>query len=86
VTAAARRPEARAAFWDALGAPPVQINGRGGVSEALDEAVETATRVRVDDEIIAAGEQAARELFTGPAQRRAIIIAAFRAAGFEVEQ
>jgi hypothetical protein len=83
--AAARRLEARGAFWDALGAPPVQINGRGGVSDALDEAVETAARVRVDA-LLVADVRTETETSIDAHEARRVIVAAFRAAGFEVEQ
>lgn len=81
-----RRSAAREAYHDELsgdgieaGTDPVDV-----FAEALDTAIETATRVRVDDAII----EAARDNSTDPdgAVDRAAIEAAFRAAGFEVEK
>lgn len=77
-----RRQRAREAYYDstmARGAPE-------GSAIALEQAIETATRVRITPEIEAVAEQAAGEFFGGRVQRRAIIVAAFRAAGFEVEE
>lgn len=54
------------------------------VTDARDVAIETATRVRITPEIIEAHGMAGR--WSGPGERRAIIIAAFKAAGFEVEE
>lgn len=84
-----RRQRAIEAFDDALAPPavdvtPHHIREREGWAERLfaarATAIETATRVRVDDEIIRAAYPAA---YLTPRQR---LIAAFRAAGFEVEQ
>jgi hypothetical protein len=77
ITIADRRQAAREAFQDAILSNPVHY--------AVDHAIETATRVRITAEVIAAGESAADRFFSGPIQRHAIIEAAFVAAGFEVE-
>lgn len=68
-----RRQRAREAFQDASG-----LGDNGW--HANDLAIETATRVRVDDEIMHAYRMAV--LHDGA---NAGVIAAFRAAGFEVE-
>lgn len=72
---------ARDAAFDAPGAAESQVPN-------IDAAIETATRVRVDDELIeAAREQYEAGYRTIPIeQQRAALTAAFRAAGFEVEQ
>lgn len=56
---------------------------------AIGKAVETATRVRIADEIVEIGRQALADGAYGYLDRRAahvIIMAAFRAAGLEVEE
>jgi hypothetical protein len=63
-----RRQAAREAFWD----PQAERD--------IDEAIETATRVQVTDEIIAAAWPLT-EPYQEPHKR---LVAAFRAAGFEV--
>ena len=73
-----RRKRAREAFWDRLGPPPIRPNGEGGASESLDEAIETATRVQITPEIVTAA-------YAGKSMTDTII-AAFRAAGFEVTE
>lgn len=88
MSAAARRQGAREAFWDHLGPPPVTINGRGSVAESLDEALETATRVRITPEVISVFDKAWHEApQDGPpgTRRAAALRAAFEVAGFEVE-
>jgi hypothetical protein len=55
----------------------------------VDDAIEVATRVRVDDDIVAAAREELRRQAFGWLDLRAsrvIIAAAFRAAGFEVEE
>lgn len=81
-----RRQRARIAYYDAV--PPYQQESSAG---ALEEAIETATRVRITPEIVeaaCAGWLAAEGSWTehpGPRQV-ARLAAAFRAAGFEVER
>lgn len=70
-----RRQRAREAFHDARAAAAVEFAEHG-----LDEAIETATRVRVTPEIV---EASMAEPFITTAEALA---RAFRAAGFEVEQ
>jgi hypothetical protein len=87
-----RRQRAREAYWDSFGGPPVGVNTMSGA--AIETAIETATRVRITPEIIKAaraGWLAASEERTswteepGPRQYGRLK-AAFRAAGFEVEE
>ena len=69
-----RRMSAREAYWD---------NRQFAEAAALDEAIETATRVRVTEEIVEAAQNAfpvLRDVDEG----RIMLAAAFRAAGFEV--
>jgi hypothetical protein len=81
-----RQQRAREAGWDHLAPPPLTVNGPGSVADAFDIAIETATRVRVTPEIAEAACEAAG-LGAGNAKRLTPVIeAAFRAAGFEVEQ
>jgi hypothetical protein len=75
-----RRQRAREAYRDALSRIETVPS-----TPAVEEAIETATRVKVTDDIIAAGVHA---VAAGPAaspRYRNAIIAAFIAAGFEVE-
>jgi hypothetical protein len=90
---AERRQRAREAFEDAMSAPspshagPLLIRAKVRQDRARDEAIETATRVQVTDEIERAAELAAGDTihdYDGAEMRR-VLIAAFRAAGFEVE-
>jgi hypothetical protein len=77
-----RRQRAREAGYDAC-AVSVPTESE---SAAIECAIETATRVRIDDGII---DAALKVVSAGPGARpRSVnaIIAAFRAAGFEVEQ
>jgi hypothetical protein len=72
-----RRQAAREAFYDA-GGPQIV-----GPAQALDDAIEAATRVQVTPEIVAAGYPSAltdrdRKLCAP------LVAAAFRAAGFQV--
>lgn len=65
------------------------IGGRELADEGdrLDVAIETALRVRVDDEVLAAALDAYdRDMIDSATNVYATICAAFRAAGFEVEQ
>lgn len=52
---------------------------------ARDEAIETATRVRVTEEIVEAAQNAFPVL-RDVAEGKRMLAAAFRAAGFEVEE
>lgn len=76
-----RRQRAREAYYDELsggsiesGTDPVDV-----FAEALDAAIETATRVRITPELLATMDPAI-------GNREARLRAAFEAAGFEVEQ
>jgi len=77
-----RRQRARETFWDDWGGQAMP-----GSPEALDAAIETATRVRVDDDILSAACFASglHENLYGPPMRAALR-AAFAAAGFEIEE
>lgn len=68
-----RRQRAREAFWDRYA--PEQYDEQ---LPALTDAIETATRVKITQDIVDAGN--------GLPGRYAVIKAAFRAAGFEVEE
>lgn len=81
-----RRQRAREAAYDA--AP-----GNGTVRDATEAAIDTATRVQITPGLVAAAREIATEQMhdpqapTDPAERwKVILTAAFRAAGFEVEQ
>lgn len=65
-----RRQRAREAFLDY---PDDDLSG------ALDDAIETATRVKITPELLATMDPAV-------GNRETRLLAAFRAAGFEVEQ
>lgn len=81
----ARRLSAFEAFWDHLAPPPIRPNGERGASEALDEAIEVAVRVKITPELIEAWQRGAN--IDGLPNRTADgLRAAFEAAGFEVEQ
>lgn len=73
-----RRQRAREAYYDRVSLP------ESHEPAALDEAIETATRVRVTPEIVAALRHVT--LARGSEQLSEIAAAAFRAAGFEVEE
>jgi hypothetical protein len=71
-----RRQRAREAYWDTR---------EGSEVSAVETAIETATRVRIDEEMIAA----AAEFAAAPGSAKGVyrmLAAAFRAAGFEVEE
>lgn len=77
---------AREAFWDHY---DPERDGGAILANSLDDALDTATRVRLDDDIIAAAREELRRQAFGWLDLRAsrvIIAAAFRAAGFEVEE
>lgn len=88
-----RRRRAREAYWDRFGGPHL-VAANSMSAQAIDEAIETATRVRITPEILAAygaarrvPSQTSRAIGGTPhARRKAGLIAAFRAAGFEVEE
>jgi hypothetical protein len=74
-----RRQRSREAFWDTSGGL------MSGARDGVEEAIETATRVRIDEEMIAA----AAEFAAAPGSAKGVyrmLAAAFRAAGFEVEE
>jgi hypothetical protein len=72
-----RRQRAREAGQDAR-------SGQWSTTQAIEQAIETATRVRIDREIEWAARGAFEDHYGGSV--RPIIVAAFRAAGFEVEE
>lgn len=72
-----RRQSAREAYWDARNETGVQ--GMIG----LDDAIETATRVKITYDIVRAAEVAGGWDIPDPIYQ-AMLTAAFRAAGFEV--
>lgn len=86
-----RRQRAREAFEDMMGAPSPMSGGsllmRAAERQrrAREAAIETATRVRVDDDIIEAAQNAFPVL-RDVAEGKVMLTAAFRAAGFEVEE
>lgn len=78
----ARRQRAREAGLDAAADDGSEFDW----GDKLDAAIETATRVRIDDEIVRAALEA---VSAGPAafgRYHTAVKAAFKAAGFEVEQ
>lgn len=77
-----RRQRAREAALDGIADP---TNYSMTVSKAVDAAIETATRVRVTPEIIEAAQGEWPQM-TPAGWLGTAIEAAFRAAGFEVEQ
>jgi hypothetical protein len=79
-----RRQRAREAFHD--GSPTIDNDAIDEVHAAAEAAIEAATRVRVDDEIIDAARVAYGNGSKHRAGLRRAIEAAFVAAGFEVEQ
>lgn len=81
-----RQQRARQAFWDELMAPqPGRIASPEDTQVALESAIETATRVRITPEIEDAAQNAF-PVFTSGDEARFMLTAAFRAAGFEVEE
>lgn len=73
-----RRQRAREAYWD-------DMRGLSMRTQGIEAAIETATRVRVDDDIIEAAQNAFPVL-RDVAEGKVMLTAAFRAAGFEVEE
>lgn len=77
-----RRQRAREAFYDR-----VDMGGLGHVSQGLDEALETATRVQITPQIVVAFEDLDNERCCDCGIKTAAGLAGvFRAAGFEVEE
>lgn len=80
-----RRQRAREAFWD------TSAGTMTGAPAGVETAIETATRVRVDKDVCAAAWRA-YEARTAPMEGAddpefvTMLIAAFGAAGFEVEE
>jgi hypothetical protein len=73
-----RRQRAREAYYDGVSLP------ESHEPEQLEAAIETATRVRVDDDVVRAFDD---DSDCSCVQcRRDALVAAFTAAGFEVEQ
>ena len=75
-----RRQRAREAYHDGL----ANIDTTTGMP-AVEDAIETATRVRIDDSIIDAAQNVGAP-FLNEHEARDVIAAAFRAAGFEIEK
>ena len=73
-----RRQIAREAFYD-------RCDTGGMVNTAINEAIETATRVRITEDVIAAAVEVG-DLTQGTKVACRTLAAAFRAAGFEVEE
>lgn len=71
-----RRQRARETYWD---------NRQYAETAALDEAIETATRVNITEDVIAAAVEVG-DLAQGTKNAWRTLAAAFRAAGFEVEE
>jgi hypothetical protein len=78
-----RRQRAREAGLDAWADVCAVPSSEDRAENALNDAIEVATRVRVDDDIIDAAQQAF-PIFTSADEARPVLTAAFRAAGFEV--
>jgi hypothetical protein len=77
---------AREAYWDSFGGPALTADN-SMTGAALDEAIETAIRVRVDADVIAAALEAYdRDSIDTETNVAVTITAAFRAAGFEVQE
>lgn len=86
-----RRQRAREAFWDRLAPPRAgdTMPSPGEVQTALENGIETATRVKVTDEVInefAYAWHGAPQDGPPGTRRRAGLTAALRALGFEVEE
>ena len=80
-----RQQRAREAFWDRFAQPDtrIKIEGSDQFAQVLEAAIETATRVRITPELL---HEARPNAFITMTETRRIIEAAFRAAGFEVEE
>lgn len=78
-----RRQRAREAYWD-------DMRGLSMRTEGIEQAIETATRVRVTPELVAVAYaalgDAAERYFPPERHMRTMIAAALAAAGFEVEE
>lgn len=83
-----RRQRAREAGLDALSDALAVPSAGGRVGNALDDAIETATRARITPEVIEAfrGRVEAGYRTIPIGQTTSALTAAFHAAGFEVEQ
>jgi hypothetical protein len=73
-----RRQRAREAYWD-------DMRGLSMRTEGIEAAIETATRVRITEDVIAAAVEVG-DLAQGTKGAWRTLAAAFRAAGFEVEE
>jgi hypothetical protein len=80
-----RRQRAREAFWDMLHDQDLSDGPVFELSDCVTGAIDTATRVRVDGQIMAHVFPLV-EGRIGLRDAEQIIAAAFRAAGFEVEE
>ena len=80
---AERRQGAREAYYDTCAAGRDRVEGS---AIALEAAVETATRVRVDADLTQAVRDAFPDLMIKTTELKSMIEVAFLAAGFEVEQ
>lgn len=85
-----RRQRAREAFDDVWSKPGRDLLGPGSgwaerLQHAREEAIETATRVKITEDVIAAAVEVG-DLTQGTKGAWRTLAAAFRAAGFEVEE
>lgn len=87
----ARRERAKTAYHDALSSPAIDLDGDpvDAFAEALDAAIESATRVEITNKVVEAyylafyGKRPSVR-YGSDVKRRAGLKAAFAAAGFEV--
>jgi hypothetical protein len=81
-----RRQRAREAGLDAYADVVAVPDPAGRLDNALDDAIEVATRVRVDADVTQAVREAHPEIMIKTTELKSMIEVAFAAAGFEVEQ
>ena len=81
-----RRQRAREAGLDAYADVIAVPDAQDRAGNALDDAIETATRVRVDADITQAVRDACPDTMITGRELKRLIEVAFAAAGFEVEQ
>lgn len=74
-----RRQAAREAYWD-------DMRGLSMRTQGIETAIETATRVRIDIDIVRSALKACDPAAPSMARMTMALVAAFRAAGFEVEE
>jgi hypothetical protein len=78
-----RRQRAREASYD--GVEPCEVCGKIHASGDVEAAIEAATRVKITEDVIAAAVEVG-DLTQGTKGAWRTLAAAFRAAGFEVEE